>query len=381
MSETIREKYNAFFIQYERMDKSKGCKVKTDYMLVPGRVKWFRDENGTSGAIETSFSTVGEYTIATARISINGQVVATGSATMASFNGRDIEKTETAAVGRALAFAGYGTQFSGDDINDEDYLSDSPQDSNQYLSNQTVAAQRYRKWTVKDGLSQSDVMSALGIKDSLSEYTGTVTEADTAIKTYIDSKLAPDASEQATPSPDEDADPKAPALTSGKAQPSPASSPFGAGRKFSTGGVPDYMDPDIFTDDRLAMAQRGEVVPLVAIKGRSSQYDRAWDCFVVNNDGYEKTQYVAFEEVISQLRMDSQTFDRAMQDPQYPIVFPEDNRPQVQLGTRKKGKPGEYAVIHKVIDATPSLTFANSEFKLQSSAAQIAANKHARGGA
>jgi len=37
-----------------------------------------------------------------------------------------IEKCETGAIGRALAMVGYGTQFTGDELNEGDRLADSP---------------------------------------------------------------------------------------------------------------------------------------------------------------------------------------------------------------------------------------------------------------
>jgi len=99
------------------------------YMIVQGRVKWFRDEH-PSGCIDTDFKQVGDYTIATCKVLIESQIIASGSATVRAWakgkDPRDIEKAETAAIGRALANAGYGTQFSGDELDDTDYLADSP---------------------------------------------------------------------------------------------------------------------------------------------------------------------------------------------------------------------------------------------------------------
>src|SRR5207244_7317493 len=56
-----------------------------------------------------------------------GSATATKSEKAASFPDY-IEKAETGAVGRALAMLGYGTQFTGDELNEEHRIVDAPVD-------------------------------------------------------------------------------------------------------------------------------------------------------------------------------------------------------------------------------------------------------------
>lgn len=100
-----------------------------DYLTVPGRVLLFRLDH-PDWTIETEHVLLTE-TAAVFRAVIRnmeGRVIATGhgKATEAgtkNLGGRYIEKAETAAIGRALALAGFGTD---DSLDDSEYLSDSP---------------------------------------------------------------------------------------------------------------------------------------------------------------------------------------------------------------------------------------------------------------
>lgn len=97
------------------------------YLVVAYRLVWFREEHPT-GSIETSFMTVTEnHAIAYAKVYIDGKLVSTGTKRESVDNFADyIEKAETGAIGRALAAAGYGTQFTGDELEEGERIVDSP---------------------------------------------------------------------------------------------------------------------------------------------------------------------------------------------------------------------------------------------------------------
>lgn len=93
------------------------------YMDVKYRVLWFRSDNpATSGSLRLETELV-ELNLdknfamfkATIFTTTRNQVIATGhgSETKSDF-GDFVEKAETKAIGRALALAGYGTQFTDD---------------------------------------------------------------------------------------------------------------------------------------------------------------------------------------------------------------------------------------------------------------------------
>ena len=101
-----------------------------DYLEVKWRLVWFRDKY-PQGVIKSEVKMLSELVaiVTTDVCEDDGQLLATGMATVRSpqnavWSGRDFEKAETAAIGRALAHAGFGTQFDGDD--EGDYLADNP---------------------------------------------------------------------------------------------------------------------------------------------------------------------------------------------------------------------------------------------------------------
>lgn len=99
-----------------------------DYLEVKWRLVWFR-ETHPAGAITTELVAMDPTVIVKATISTADGILSTGYGSAAAagkgpWTGRAIEKAETAAIGRALGVAGFGTQFDADD--ETDNIVDSP---------------------------------------------------------------------------------------------------------------------------------------------------------------------------------------------------------------------------------------------------------------
>ena len=97
-----------------------------DYLEVKWRIVWFREEH-PDGYILTEIINFDPLYVR-ANIIIGEDVcLATGHGTPKTQGvaaGRPLEGAETAAIGRALAHAGYGTQFTGEE--EGEHLADSP---------------------------------------------------------------------------------------------------------------------------------------------------------------------------------------------------------------------------------------------------------------
>lgn len=102
------------------------------YLETKWRLVWLRSEH-PDAHVETAIHQYDTQTaVVTARIELpKTGAVATGIGTAetknsSKFSGRILEKAETAAVGRACAALGYGTQHSGGDYEDGGNVADTP---------------------------------------------------------------------------------------------------------------------------------------------------------------------------------------------------------------------------------------------------------------
>jgi hypothetical protein len=102
-----------------------------DYLMVAYRIQWMNEEH-KNFEITTEFPMVNdEQTIARATVKL---WMDDGSFKVASATKRETkkdfsdhtEKAETAAIGRALAMLGFGTQFAISDLDEGDRIVDSP---------------------------------------------------------------------------------------------------------------------------------------------------------------------------------------------------------------------------------------------------------------
>lgn len=100
------------------------------YLETKFRIQWFRADH-PGGALHTEVISMEPVLVKATVIDATGTVLATGHGGAqdkgnAVWSGRAIEKAETAAIGRALAHAGYGTQFASDRETDTGNVVDSP---------------------------------------------------------------------------------------------------------------------------------------------------------------------------------------------------------------------------------------------------------------
>ncbi len=111
------------------------------YLEAKWRLVWFREVH-PGGQISTEMLSAEPLVFRAAVISNDGVILATGHGSAretkgAVWSGREIEKAETAAISRALAHAGFGTQFEPDESETSD-LADSPVDAPAKAQKQTI---------------------------------------------------------------------------------------------------------------------------------------------------------------------------------------------------------------------------------------------------
>jgi hypothetical protein len=175
------------------------------YLKVPGRVEMFREDHPL-GVITTELVHLEPRVIVRAVIhGADGTMIASGYGTApmigkgeSTWRDKEIEKAETAAVGRALGFAGYGTLAAFDD-DDRDNLADAPIEpprkpaANGWTIEQANSFNLERK---RLNVSNEEVLNLLGVK-ALREYAPGFNAADELLKKYAKSRP-----EQPAPIPD-----------------------------------------------------------------------------------------------------------------------------------------------------------------------------------
>jgi hypothetical protein len=143
------------FSPNEHLIQLRGKQGSQDYLPVAWRLVWFREQcpNGTIETEEVAVDLDREFSVeafvwnqekrrsekvlktapgyarfrAVVTDGKGGRATATGSECAADFSSY-IEKAETKAIGRALAMLGFGTQFTGDELDEEHRIVDSPVD-------------------------------------------------------------------------------------------------------------------------------------------------------------------------------------------------------------------------------------------------------------
>lgn len=106
-----------------------------EYLQVAHRLVWFREVHPTGILKTTMLSHQGEgqleYAVFKTEVYVDTErgpmCIATGHKKETRGDFPDfMEKSETGSIGRALALAGFGTQFTGDELNEGNRLADAP---------------------------------------------------------------------------------------------------------------------------------------------------------------------------------------------------------------------------------------------------------------
>ena len=190
-----------------------------EYLEVKWRLVWFREDH-PAGRVDTEILNYEPLVIKATVYNGDGAQLATGHGSADAggrkvvWTGREIEKAETAAIGRALAHAGYGTQFTEDE---GEHLADSPverkdtvakfweyatedltppakgkPDPEHWALDKDTVAKFWQYATEDKGLSQDDILAALKVK-KVSEFTGSKSDAVLMLDAYILAQTDPKA--------------------------------------------------------------------------------------------------------------------------------------------------------------------------------------------
>jgi len=137
-----------------------------DYLEVKWRIVWFREEH-PNGAITTDLANVDPVLMKATVLDESGHILGTGFGTpkmQGVASQRPFEGAETAAIGRALAIAGYGTQFTGED--EGEHIVDSP------IERKSEPKKEYPQMTYQDGsiVPVGSSAKAVAEQDSFTAY-------------------------------------------------------------------------------------------------------------------------------------------------------------------------------------------------------------------
>jgi hypothetical protein len=165
------------------------------YLEVKWRLVWFRADH-PGGRIVTDMVSAAPLIIRATVMNEAGDMLATGHGSANAggkqvvWSGREIEKAETAAIGRALAHAGYGTQFADDE--DEEHLADSPVEHPAPPTPPAEAAKQpgvvepYQKPGAKDKASEKAVMHWIQEKGGAARFEKYFTSKGLTLKEVCD---------------------------------------------------------------------------------------------------------------------------------------------------------------------------------------------------
>ncbi len=152
------------------------------YMPVPNRVLWFRTANPLGKIVTNILEKNDSFAIVEARVYLSKDdddknYIAKGIAQRhysnnSIYSTRNIEWAETAAIGRALSLAGYGTQFCSDELGDNGPV-DSPVNVSDNKNTNTTTA---NKGSVSDKTTQTKVEAKAEVPKTVSEENKTDTK-------------------------------------------------------------------------------------------------------------------------------------------------------------------------------------------------------------